>query len=258
MTSQPGGGIDKERSRRLFLDLAEHEPGDPEHTRIRETLIAMHSPLAMYLARRFDHRGATDEDLQQVAAIGLMKAVDRFDPHRGLQFSTFATPTIVGELRRHLRDTGWAVRVPRGIKETRAKVLRAIDELHGTLGRSATPSEIADHLGVPVADVTEALEAADAYSSMPIDSMGSAAGRESRPLAETLGDVDAALNRIDEREALRPLIAALDERERKILMLRFFGEMSQSEIADEVGISQMHVSRLLARTLAELREGMAA
>lgn len=257
MTSPAGWtGTDRARSTELFETLARLQPDDPAHITTRNELAALHAPLARLLARRFAQRGESLDDLQQVASIGLLKAIDRFDPDRGLQFSTFATPTILGELKRYFRDTGWALRVPRGMKEMRTKVLLATEALQGELGRSPTPSEIAAHIGVDVDVVSDAIEAADAYSAAPLDAVTTSSG-ESRPLSETLGDIDAAIEQVDEREALRPLIAMLPERERTILSLRFFQEMTQSQIAEEMGISQMHVSRLLAKTLAQLRAGMA-
>lgn len=244
----------RERSRALFDELATLDEGDPRRHELREQLVELHAGLAHSIARRFSRRGQPDDDLAQVAMLGLLKSIDRFDPSRPVEFSSFATPTIRGEIRRHFRDTAWAVHVPRGLRELAVQIPPAVEQLTTELGRSPRPSEIADHLGADRHRVVEALEAADAFSAVPLD----ATTRDGRPTAETLGSVDDALERIDERLALRPLIEALDERERTILMLRFFEEKSQSQIAAQVGISQMHVSRLLSRTLAQLNEGLQA
>jgi RNA polymerase sigma-B factor len=243
----------RERSRALFARLAELAPDDPERAAVRDELVALHTGLAVSTARRFSRRGEPSEDLEQVAMIGLLKAIDRFDPQRQVEFSTFATPTVLGEVRRHFRDTAWALHVPRGLRELSVQIGPTVEALTAELDRSPRPSEVAARLGVSTARVVEALEAADAYATIPLD----APLPEGRSLADTLGGVDAALDRVHERAALRPLIDALPERERTILAMRFFEEMSQSQIASRVGVSQMHVSRLLAHTLATLREGLA-
>lgn len=256
----PGHGDDpqqqplRERSRALFEELASLPDGDPRRQDLREALVELHAGLAHSIARRFSRRGQPDDDLAQVAMLGLLKSVDRFDPSRPVEFSSFATPTIRGEIRRHFRDTSWAVHVPRGLRELAVQIPPVVEQLTTELGRSPRPSEIAERLGTDRSRVVEALEAADSYSAVPLDTPT----REGRPTSETLGRVDEALERIDERMALRPLIEALDERERTILLLRFFEEKSQSQIAAEVGISQMHVSRLLSRTLTQLNEALQA
>ncbi len=241
------------RSRELFAALATLPADDPRRTDVRAQLVTLHTGLAYTFARRFSRRGQPDDDLEQVALVGLIKAVDRYDPARGVEFSTFASPTILGELRRHFRDTSWDVHVPRGLRELVVQIPPVVEQLTRELHRSPRPSEIAARLGVATERVVEALEAADAYAALPLDTPAG----DGRPLAESLGDVDAALARVDERATLRPLIAALPERERTILRLRFFEEMSQSQIAEQVGVSQMHVSRLLTRTLETLRVGLA-
>lgn len=240
----------REQSHALFDELAGLDPASPRHAEVRAELVELHAGLAHSLAHRFSRRGQPDDDLQQVAMLGLLKSIDRFDPGRPVEFSTFATPTIRGEIRRHFRDTAWAVHVPRGLRELAVRIPPAVEGLTSELGRSPRPSEIAAKLDTPAERVVEALEAADAYSAIALDSPH----HEGRPLTETLGSADDALERIDERAALRPLIEALPERERSILMMRFFEEMTQSQIATRIGISQMHVSRLLARTLTDLRE----
>jgi len=234
----------------LFAELARLDADDPRREEVRAELVDLHAGLAYSLARRFGRRGQPDDDLQQVAMLGLLKSIDRFNPDRGVAFSSFATPTIRGEIRRHFRDTAWAVHVPRGLRELAAQVPPAVEELTAELGRSPRPSEIAARLGAEPDRVIEALEASDAFSAVPLESPAGGG----RPLNETLGRHDAALDRVDERAAVRPLIEALPERERDILMMRFFDEMSQTQIAEEVGISQMHVSRLLSRTLQELHD----
>jgi RNA polymerase sigma-B factor len=243
----------RDRSNELFAQLTALPADDPRRAQVRDELVSLHAGLAYAVARRFGRRGEHDEDVAQVAMLGLVKAVDRFDPSREVEFSTFATPTIRGEVRRYFRDSSWAVHVPRGVRELAVQVPAAAEELSARLHRSPRPSEIAAHLGVDTERVMDALDAAEAYSTVPLDSPVA----DGRPLSDSLGQHDAAFDRVDEREALRPLVAALPERERTILMLRFFEEMSQSQIAEQVGVSQMHVSRLLARTLTSLREGLA-
>lgn len=244
----------RDRSRALFAELAPLPATHPRRAELRAKLVELHSGLAYSLARQFSRHGQPDDDLQQVAMLGLLKAIDRFDPAREVEFSTFATPTIRGEIRRHFRDTSWALHVPRGLRELTVRIPPAVEDLTVELRRSPRPSEIAERLGTDTERVIEALEAADAYSAVPLETPVG----DGRSLADTIGDVDDALARIDERQALRPLIAALPEREQAILMMRFFEEMSQSQIAERLGISQMHVSRLLSRTLRDLNHQLAS
>ena len=211
----------------------------------------MHLPLVQHLARRFRNRGEPYDDLVQVGTIGLIKAVDRFDNERGVEFSTYATPTIVGEIKRHFRDKGWAVRVPRRLQELRLQLTTATSELSQQLGRAPTVAELALRLAISEEEVLEGLESANAYATVPLDE-GSDDEGSSPGYLDTLGEDDEALEGVEYRESLKPLLAQLAPRERHILMLRFFHEKTQSEIAAEVGISQMHVSRLLAKTLAQL------
>jgi RNA polymerase sigma-B factor len=246
---------DRARARELFERLAELPPEDPERARIRGYLVELHLPLVEYLARRFRNRGEWLDDLTQVATIGLIKSIDRFDLDRGVEFSTYATPTIVGEIKRHFRDKGWAVRVPRRLQELKLSLTKAIGELAQREGRAPTVSELAAHLRMSEEDVLEGLESANAYSTVSLDAPDS--GDEDAPaVSDSLGMVDDALEGVEYRESLKPLLEQLPPREKKILLLRFFGNMTQSQIAAELGISQMHVSRLLARTLAQLREGL--
>jgi RNA polymerase sigma-B factor len=246
---------DRTQARELFERLTQLSASDPERARIRATLVELHLPLVEYLARRFRNRGEWLDDLTQVATIGLIKSIDRFDLERGVEFSTYATPTIVGEIKRHFRDKGWAVRVPRRLQELKLSLTKAIGDLAQREGRAPTVSELAAHLQMSEEEVLEGLESANAYSTVSLDAPDS--GDEDAPaVADSLGMIDDALEGVEYRESLKPLLERLPPREKKILLLRFFGNMTQSQIAAELGISQMHVSRLLARTLAQLREGL--
>ena len=242
-------------ARDLFAQLAALPEDDDERLRIRGELVEIHLPLVEYLARRFRNRGEWLDDLTQVATIGLIKSIDRFDLARGVEFSTYATPTIVGEIKRHFRDKGWAVRVPRRLQELKLALTKAIGDLAQREGRAPTVAELAAHLQMSEEDVLEGLESANAYSTVSLDAPDS--GDEDAPaVAESLGMLDDALEGVEYRESLKPLLERLPPREKRILLLRFFGNMTQSQIATELGISQMHVSRLLARTLTQLREGL--
>jgi RNA polymerase sigma-B factor len=228
------------------------ETGDKE---LRDQIVASQVGLAEYLARRFKNRGEPIEDLIQVALLGLLKAVERFDPSRGLEFSTFATPTIVGELKRHFRDKGWAVRVPRRVQELHLRMGTVVNSLSQELGRSPTIPEIAQRAEVSVDEVLEAMEAGRAYRFSSIDApAGDDEDRAQNPAAAQLGEDDTGLEEVEQRMLLSPLIASLPKREQMIIHLRFFRGMTQSEIAARLGISQMHVSRLLARSLTQLRD----
>jgi len=226
------------------------ETGDPE---VRQELIEAHLGLVEYLARRFAGRGEPLEDLVQVATIGLIKAVDRFDPDREVEFSTYATPTIAGELKRHFRDKGWAVRVPRRLQELNLQLGEIIGQLSQKLGRSPTVAEMAEAAGTTEEEGLEGLDSAHAYT---LTSLDAPTGEEDLALREQIGSEDETLELLEYRTSLMPLLDQLPPRERTMLYLRFFKGMTQSEIADRLGISQMHVSRLLARTLAQLREGL--
>jgi RNA polymerase sigma-B factor len=197
------------------------------------------------------------DDLVQVATVGLINAVDRFQPDRGSDFFSFAVPTISGEVRRHFRDQGWSMRVPRRLKDLHVSINATVSELSQGLGRAPRPSEIAAKLDVPVADVLEGLEAAQAYRSSSLDEMLTSE-EGGATLGDLLGEADAELERVEYQQALEPLLSELPERERTIVMLRFFGNLTQTQIADRVGISQMHVSRLLGQTLVKLRQRLEA
>ncbi len=231
--------------------VAFHETQD---RKIRDELIEAHLRLAEHLARRFNNRGVALDDLIQVASLGLVKAVERFDPGRGLEFSTFATPTIVGELKRHFRDKGWAVRVPRRVQELHVEINSLVNELTQQLGRSPTVAELARHARSSTEDVLEAMEAGQAYRSTSIDAPRGGDEDEGRDLANQLGDPDVNLFDAEDRMVISRLIQSLPRREQLMVHLRFFEGMTQSQIAERLGISQMHVSRLLAKSLTILRE----
>ncbi|WP_027501447.1 SigB/SigF/SigG family RNA polymerase sigma factor [Rhodococcus sp. UNC363MFTsu5.1] len=238
-----------------FVALAAMASDDPSGTAMREAIVARCLPLAEHIARRFDGRGEPHDDLVQVARLGLVNAVNRFDVTRGSEFVSFAVPTIMGEVRRHFRDTGWTMQVPRRTKELHIEIGKATNTLSQQLGRAPTPSELAAELCVDRTEINEALLAGQAYQTTSVDAP--AADRpDGHTLADTIGDLDAAFEDIDNRETLRPLIAALPERERTVLLLRFFGNLTQTQIAKRVGVSQMHVSRILTRTLASLRSAI--
>jgi RNA polymerase sigma-B factor len=240
---------EREELRTKFAAFA--ESGDRD---LRDELVAAHIGLAQYLARRFANRGETLDDLTQVASIGLVKAVDRFDPARGVEFSTYATHTIVGELKRHFRDRGWAVRAPRRMQELYLRLSDVVGTLSQELGRSPTIGDLAAEVQVSEEEVLEALEAGQAYRFASLDA-GSPGGADSDgdSLMARLGDDDTELDTAETRAVLAPLLATLSSRERLIVRLRFFEGLTQSEIATRLGISQMHVSRLLARSVAQLR-----
>jgi RNA polymerase sigma-B factor len=213
-------------------------------------MVEAHLPLVHHLAQRFRGRGEPYDDLVQVGTIGLLHAVDRYDPERGA-FAAYAVPTIVGEIRRHFRDRGWAMRIPRRVQDLGRQVSQAREELTHQLDRSPTVIEIAEHLGVDPDLVLEALETASAYLTVPLPVSADMTDRRR-------GGQDTDLELVEQRETLRPLLARLPAREQRILELRFARGLSQSQIASEVGISQMHVSRLLARSLATLRSELSA
>ena len=233
--------------RRKFVEFAETRAPST-----RDELIEAHLGLAEYLARRFSNRGEPLDDLVQVASVGLLKAVDRFDPTRGVEFSTYATHTIVGELKRHFRDKGWAVRAPRRMQELYLRLGKIVSTLSQELGRSPTIPELANEAQVSEEEVLEALEAGQAYRFASLDAP-SPGEDDGDSMSSHLGADDAGMVDAEHRVALSPLLAQLPQREQTILHLRFFEGMTQSEIAGRLGISQMHVSRLLARSLAQLR-----
>jgi RNA polymerase sigma-B factor len=227
-----------------------HETGDLE---AREELAVRLMPLARQLASRYRHSGEPLDDLTQVACVGLLKAIDRYDPERGTGFTRYALPTMLGELKRHFRDKGWALRVPRATQELALKVNEALGTLPAKLGRAARPRDVADAIGVSVEDVLEAMEAATAYEATSLDApRGSSDDDEEWTHGGTLGDEDACYELVELSDALRGTLDALPARERLILRLRFERDLTQAEIASCVGVSQMHVSRLLRRSLDRL------
>ncbi|MDQ3778499.1 MAG: SigB/SigF/SigG family RNA polymerase sigma factor [Actinomycetota bacterium] len=232
-----------------------HEEGD---LAAREQLIERYMSLVRSLARRYSYRGEQLEDLVQIGAIGLIKAIDRFDVNRGVELTTYATPNIIGEIKRHFRDKGWSVRVPRGLQELNVQVSKLIEQLTVQLGRSPTIAELAEAAGVEEEAVLEALESGRAYTSVSLSTGGgSDEDGELDPL-ESLGTEEHEYEVSEDRAVLAPGFKVLDERERRILHLRFFRGMTQSQIAAQVGISQMHVSRLIRRSLEKIREEIAA
>ncbi|MFE9789144.1 RNA polymerase sigma factor SigF [Nocardia salmonicida] len=250
-TPEPVSGYDDVSA--LFERLAATEPGSVAHVVARDALINRCIPLADHIARKFSGRGEPFDDLSQVARVGLVHAVDRFDLSRGSNFLSFAVPTIMGEVRRYFRDNTWAMRVPRRVKETHLRIGAAVDQLSQRLGRSPTAKEIAAELDVDPDEVTQAVIAGNAYQPTSIDA--ASIGRDSdASLLDTLGEEESQFDRVEEYIAVRPLLAGLPERERRILTMRFFESMTQTQIASQLGISQMHVSRILAKTLARLRE----
>lgn len=260
MTSTDSSGgrwtdAEREREHELIARMHSLPDGDPIREAARAELITLHLPLVQHLARRYRDRGEPYDDLVQVGTVGLIKAIDGFDPERGLELSTYATPTILGEIKRHFRDRTWAVRVPRRLQELQSQVTQRADELSISLQRSPTVRELAASLDVSEADVLDALEARQAYLAQSIEASAETDGPGS--VVTSLGVLDARFDEVDDREALRPLLEALPERERTILVMRFVEDMSQTQIGEELGISQMHVSRLLSRTLLQLREGLA-
>ena len=243
---------DKQRTKELFRRYKER--GDE---RAREQLIVNHLNLVWYLASKFKNRGEQVEDLVQVGTIGLIKAIDRFEPERGLEFTTYATPTIMGEIKRHFRDKGWSVRVPRRLQELSAKVQQINEELTRELQRSPSVAEIAERAGANVEDVLEAMESSSAYNSVSLES-GSDGDEDSRPIIERYATEDNDLTSSDDRMLLEDAIRDFSKREKDIIRMRFEEGLTQMEIAERLGVSQVQVSRLLRRTLARIHDRIAA
>jgi RNA polymerase sigma-B factor len=240
-----------------LLTLMADLPAGPDRERVRARLIELYIPLAEYLARRFRNRGEQLDDLVQVANLGLIKSVDGYDATRGAAFTSYAIPMIVGELKRHFRDKGWDVRVPRRLQELRLEITKVSGDLAQDLGRSPTVADLAVRLNVSEEEIIEGLDCGQAYRAMSLDApVGDAADAGQTGLVDLIGDVDHDMENVENREALRPLIARLPVREQKIIAMRFFGNLTQSQIAAELGISQMHVSRLLAQSLRTLRDAL--
>ncbi len=250
----------RELSRLFFDRLQVLEEGTREHQYARNTLIEMNLSLVRFAARRFRNRGSGEmEDIIQVGTIGLIKAIDRFELSREVEFTSFAVPYIVGEIKRFFRDTSWAVHVPRRLQELRVDIAKGKEELATQLGRDATVKELAAFLDMSEEEICEGIVAANGYVAGSIDTPGASdedAGDGGRTYADTMGDLDPAMDLFEDLHTLAPLLEQLDERERTIIEMRFGQELTQSRIGEELGISQMHVSRLLARTLTKLRAGL--
>ncbi|MBX3171233.1 MAG: SigB/SigF/SigG family RNA polymerase sigma factor [Candidatus Eremiobacteraeota bacterium] len=254
MTEEKSGESrwDRERARQLLATYATER--DPK---IKDELVAQHLNLVRYLAGKFSNRGENLEDLVQVGCLGLIKAIERFDPERGTEFTTYATPTIVGEIKRHFRDKGWAIKVPRRLQEFNASVAKTTEELTSQLGRVPTPDEIAKKLEVNPEDVLEAQELGQSYNLLSIDSeLDADDSRKTSSLLDYLGRDDFQLEQVEDRLALHRAFSSLPSRERLLMYLRFFENRSQSEVAKVLNISQMHVSRLQARSLETMRQAL--
>lgn len=251
MTSKTSGksAWDKEKTRELFRRFKEE--GDMD---AREKLVMSHLNLVRFIANKFKNRGEPIDDLVQVGYLGLLKAIDRFDPSRGLEFTTFATPTIMGEIRRHFRDKGWSVRVPRRLQELSAKVNQATDTLTSQLQRSPTIAEIADYLDATVDEVLEAMESSSAYSSVSLEAPSGADDDDTPSVIDRYATEDSDLAFTDDRIIIEEALASFSPRERDVIEMRFLKGMTQIEIAEKLGISQVQVSRLLRRTLKKIQD----
>lgn len=240
---------DKERTRELFRRYKEE--GDEE---AREQLIVSHINLVRYIAAKFKNRGEPLDDLIQVGTIGLIKAIDRFDPSRGLEFTTYATPTIMGEIKRHFRDKGWTIRVPRRLQELSAKVNSATDELTARLQRSPSIEEVAEYLGTTADEVLEAMESSSAYSSVPLEAQGGNEDDDAPSVIDRYASVDGDLEASDDRIVLEEVIGEFPEADQQAIRMRFIDGMTQVEIAKRLGISQVQVSRMLRRALRRIQD----
>jgi RNA polymerase sigma-B factor len=241
--------FDRERTRALFILFA--EKSDPA---VRDELVLAHLNLVRYLAVRFAHRGETLEDLVQVGTLGLIKAIDRFDPTRGVEFTTYATPTVIGEIKRHFRDKGWAVKVPRRLQELNLAVNRAVENLSMELGRSPTVQDLSAKLGATDEEIIEAQELGQVYNLLSLDTeLGGDGEAKPATLLDYVGSDERGYSMLDDRAGLERAFEVLDRRERIIVYLRFFNNLAQAEIAKRMNVSQMHVSRLQQRALAKLQ-----
>lgn len=250
-----GVELTRKRSAEFFLVFRDETESQAARDGARDSLVHLHLPLVEHCARRFRNRGEPFEDLVQVGTIGLIKSIDRFDSDRGVEFSTYATPTIIGEIKRYFRDKGWAIRVPRRLQELRMQIGSASAELTQSLGRSPTPRELAEAIGCTVEEIVEGIESSNAYSTLSLDATDDS-DDSTATMLDAIGVDDEGLEHVEIRESIKPLLDRLDAREKKILLLRFFKNMTQSQIAEEIGVSQMHVSRLLNRTLVQLRTSL--
>jgi RNA polymerase sigma-B factor len=241
----------------ILSRMAALAPDDPRRAALRAEAITGYLPMAAYLARRYRNRGEPLDDLVQVATVGLIKAIDGYEPGRGTTFASYAVPTMVGEIKRHFRDKGWGVRVPRRLQELCIAITNATGPLTQQLGRVPTVADLARHLDVSEEDVIDGLESGHAYNTLSLDAP-MLTDEPGTTLVDVLGTTDPEMAAVERREALRPVIALLPERQQRIIAMRFFGNMTQSQIAEAMGISQMHVSRLLAHALKVLREALLA
>ncbi|MEU0435974.1 RNA polymerase sigma factor SigF [Streptomyces sp. NPDC006290] len=249
----------RELSRLFFDQLAVLEEGTPEYQYARNTLIEMNITLVQFAASRFRSRGQDEmEDIVQVGTIGLIKAIDRFELSREVEFTSFAVPYIVGEIKRFFRDTTWAVHVPRRLQEARVALAKATEELRSRLGRTPSTRELSELMSLSEEEVIEARKASNGYTSASLDAAITSSEDGEAALAAFIGVDDTALELVEDFNALAPLIAQLGDRERRIIHMRFVDELTQAQIGEHLGVSQMHVSRLLNRTLAKLRTGMLA
>ncbi|MFH8336410.1 RNA polymerase sigma factor SigF [Streptomyces sp. AM6-12] len=247
----------RELSKLFFERLATLEEGTPEHSYARNTLIEMNMSLVRFAAGRFRSRGPEEmEDIVQVGMIGLIKAIDRFEISREVEFTSFAIPYVVGEIKRFFRDTTWAVHVPRRLQEARVQLAQATEELRSRMGRTPSVKELAELMSLSEEEVVEARIASNGYNAASLDAALSTSDDSETALADFIGFDDAALALVEDFHTLAPMIAALDERDRQIIHMRFVEERTQAQIGERLGVSQMHVSRLLSRCLARLREGM--
>lgn len=263
-STQPRGGRVSAHAERhaemmvLLQRMGELPAEDPERERLRQEVIEGYMPYARYVAHRYGQRGEPTDDLIQVAYLGLVKSVDNFDPQYGTTFLTYATPIIIGEIKRYFRDTTWAVHVPRRMQELTANLRKATESLTHSLGRSPTVEELAVHLNAEPEEIVEAFDAAGAYTAASLDTPVDSGGEDGAALIELLGDDDGAIDHVINRESLKPLLAKLSERDKQILLMRYFRNMTQAQIGAELGVSQMQVSRLLSRILGQLRTGLNA
>jgi RNA polymerase sigma-B factor len=245
---------DYEQLRPLFVRLTDQSLSEQERRRVRDEIVEGHLPIAEHIAQKYQHRGQSLEDLRQVARLGLVGAVNRFDPHRGTDFVSFAVPTIMGEIRRYFRDATWMLSVPRRLKELNRSISRATAELENELGRAPRPAQIAARMGISLEAVYEGLRAGMAYRAESLDVP--AVRHEDYGETPQLGCVDTGLESVENSETLHTALAELPDRETEILRMRFFEELTQREIAARMGISQVHVSRLLAHSVARLRDSV--
>jgi RNA polymerase sigma-B factor len=253
-TSSPSSPASHRTGDKRFDLLLFHRYQRDGDLHARRQLIERYLPLARSVARRYERRGEPLDDLVQVACLGLVKAIDRFEPQREFSFSSYAVPTMLGELRRYFRDSGWALHLPRGIQERVLKVNAAVERLSGELGRSPTPQQIADELNLPVEEVLEAIDAGSAaYETASLDTPLRSDDQGSHTIADTIGEDEEHFELIEDRATVGPALRALPERERLILHMRFAEGLTQSEIAQKIGVSQMHVSRLIRRALERVR-----